>query len=742
MSLNTRRLPKPAPRTIQAELDELYQATRAQVGAEDLAHIRRVARYSRAIKERSKELLKDSRSPGSFQRGVVLHMLHVLLEFSELGHNILHGSYDHLEDCGEFHSERWKWDFVADVDEWKVMHHQNHHPFTNIVGKDHDLGYSFLRMLPGQDWWGHHAAQPLLVAGMLAFHLHYFTIYTAISAARVQSRPWLRPETFRRSAKHVRRHIASAYVREPLQARSRFLRVLAGNYAGTAMGYGFTAALLLLEHHAENVELFADPGTSETPDDYYKRQILGTTNFTSSPSLDEKLQRLLEDEVPFADRPPFEVFYGGLTTHLEHHLFPDLPCNRQRQITSQVEAICRRHDLPYNVVQFDSWVPSALRAVVKLCLPVGEREAERPWKLLTRPRLLIRRLSRGLLYREAPEPYCETLQSPFVETIVESSTPEVDGTARTICLRTPPQFAGRSWEPGAYVSVRLVVDGQPHVRQYSLTRDSSLSATMNITVKSINDGVVSPRMVALRRGDSVTLVGPPQSAGDFIFAPGTSPVLFIAGGVGITPIMSMIRRLAARAPNTDAVLLYFNRSPGSALFAAELAHLAKFTSIRMRCFYDSQPDKPGAANTATFSRDLLAAVDGLNDRQIYACGPQGLLAAVKEATRSLGVPAAKLHVESFTSQGLQRDPQGDNRYHTVSFRRSGAQIRVNENTTLLQAARRAGVVLASGCEKGLCKACLVGKIGGRTQHESAEGPTVARVTACNSLPRSDIELDL
>lgn len=730
-------VPPARERALETELDELYQATRAQIGAADLEHIRRVAAYSRRIKSRSRELLKDGRTPGSFKRGVQLYMLHVLLEFSELGHNILHGSYDHLPDCGELHSDRWTWDFVADVDEWKVMHHQNHHPFTNIVGKDHDLGYSFLRLLPGQSWWGHHAAQPLLVASLMAFHLHYFTLYTAISAARVQGRPWLRWQTFARSAQHIRRYVTREYVREPLRAGSRFLRVLAGNYAGTALGYGFTAFLLLLEHHAENVALFDDPGASESAGDYYRRQILGTTNFTPSPTLDAALQQLLEQEVPFENRPPFEIFYGGLSTHLEHHLFPDLPCNRQRQIAPQVAEICARHGLPYNVVPFDEWVPSMLRSLVVLGAPVGEREAARPWTLLERPRTLLRRLTRGLLYREAPEPYCQSLRSPFARTVVESSVPEIGGNARTLRLRVPESLRDRQWAPGAYVSVRVDVDGAPHVRQYSLTRDSSLTSTFDITVKQIPGGAVSPRMLELRAGDEVTLVGPPQSTGEFLFTPTGRPVLFLAAGVGITPIMSMIRSLADRAADTDAVLLYFNRTKRSSIFADELAHLAAQTSLSVRCFYDAQP---GEAPTR-FSAERLSDVTRLDARAIYACGPEGFLSAIRAATDELGL-AANLHVEAFTAEALKRDPAGEHRFHTVRFRRSNRAIRVNENTTLLQAAREAGVQLASGCEKGLCKACLVGKLDGRTQHEQPDGPVAIRVTACNALPRSDIELDL
>ncbi|MGH3968753.1 MAG: fatty acid desaturase, partial [Mycobacterium sp.] len=91
------------------ELQDLYRRTKAQVGDEDLAHIRNVTAYGQEINARRTELLRDG-SPKAVGRAVVLEMLYRLLQFSELGHNIVHGSYDHLPNCGEYHSERYEWD--------------------------------------------------------------------------------------------------------------------------------------------------------------------------------------------------------------------------------------------------------------------------------------------------------------------------------------------------------------------------------------------------------------------------------------------------------------------------------------------------------------------------------------------------------------------------------------------------------------------------------------------------------
>lgn len=143
-----------------------------------------------------------------------------------------------------------------------------------------------------------------------------------------------------------------------------------------------TVAVLFLEHHSPNVELFSDPGLSETEEEYFRRQILATSNFTPYAQLDNYFKTLLEEEVKFDNPPTFDVFYGGLDTHLEHHLFPDLPCNRQREIQPFVKEICLQHGLPYNVMSLEDVVPDMMVNVLKLASPVGEQERGNFFKIL------------------------------------------------------------------------------------------------------------------------------------------------------------------------------------------------------------------------------------------------------------------------------------------------------------------------------------------------------------------------
>ena len=742
MNAITRAQPKQDRQALSQELLALYESTRARMGEEDLAHIRKVAAYSKAIAARSRELIEQGGKEGALQRGVVLRMLHVLLEFSELGHNIMHGSYDHLPAAGEFHSERWVWDFVTDPREWRVMHHQNHHPYTNIVGVDHDIGYSFLRLLPGQDWFGHHVVQPAILGTLFTFHLYHFSLYTAASAAMTEGRRVLSYDTIKASLKLIGRQAWRDYLAAPLRARGRALHTLLGNYAGTVLGYDLTISILLFEHHAPNVQLFADPGPGETQDEYFRRQILATTNFTPVPELDAFFSRILEEEVDFPDRPSFDIFYGGLDTHLEHHLFPDLPCQRQREIAPQVRAICEAHGLPYNTMPLGNLVPDLLKSFARLALPVGEQEDS--GGLLRRPRQLLRRVFHGLRY-EAPTPttYLKLPRFYNVPVRVLEATPLAGGSALLLRLERPEGWEEVQWEAGAFVSLRVQVDGQSLVRQYSLLRDSRAGGTLDIVVKRVSGGRVSNQLNdSLRKGQNVVLVGVPQSDGDFIMRQLPRRPLFLAGGVGITPIISMIARLKREAPTTEATLIYCNHDAGSVLLQQELQSLARGAGLRLH-FVCSQLERPQPLfRQGRLSRELLAElVPDVAGSEVYVCAPPGFIDAAREHLLALGLPATKFHTESFTPPSLPRAKESDGRQHQIRFRRSQREVSVDGATTLLEAARQAGIEVPSGCERGLCRACVCTKLSGST-HLDAEGAASSRITVCNSLPRSDIELDL
>lgn len=735
----------PASTGLADDLAELYTRAKARVGEEDLAHIRNVTAYGRAIDARRRELLREG-GRRAIRRATALEMAYRLMQFSELGHNIVHGSYDHLPGNGEYHSDRYDWDFNVDVNHWKTMHHVGHHPNTNIVGRDHDLGYSILRGSAGQDWYGHHLGQVAMVSALAAMAPIAAPFFLSNIARRVEGHRFFSAYTLRSPARIAGRDARRRFVVEPFRSGWRPLPTLAANYLGGVTGYISVLFLVFIEHHAGELELFADPGPDETADQYYERQIRATRNFLPSPRMDDALARLLEEEVPYEKRPDLRIFYGGLDTHVEHHLFPDLPPSMQRQIAPEVRAIAAKYGLPYNETPLLETVPLIAKTLTALSAPLGERERGRPGSLVSHPTALLRRLAYGLTYKALPEsPYLDKPRFHNVPARVLAATPVADGQALSVQLARPQGWDDVHWDAGAYLSVRQKVDDDEQVRQYSLVRDSRGSDTLDFCVKRVDGGKVSARLNDhLRAGAHVTLVGVPHSSGEFAMDSPAAPSLHIAGGVGITPIISLLRRIARDAhesgTSADAVLLYVNRDDSSILFEPELRTLARESGIRLHLFTSSPSSRPDVA-TGRFSADLLRdTVPDAAERETYACAPLAVVDLARDALTELGLPAERFHTESFTAPELDR-PADDGHRYTVSFRRTGIATEVNGATTLLEAANEAGIRVPTGCERGLCRACVTPKLSGTT-HLEGDGPAQERITVCNSMACSDIELDL
>ena len=713
------------------ELQDLYIQTRAKVGDEDLAHIRNVTAYGKAIDARRLELLRSG-GPGAFRRAAVLEMLYRLLQFSELGHNILHGTYDHLDGNGEYHSGRYPWDFNVDEAQWKVMHHEGHHPNTNILGKDHDLGYSIVRGQAAQDWLGHHAIQVALLGAVFPFFAQVAPFIVANCTRLVEGRPFWSRETLRAPARIALKDTVRRLVTEPRSAGLNFLPAALANHVGGVAGYASVLFLVAIEHHAGEMEVFPDPGPDETHDQYYRRQIRGSRNFLRSATLDSKLERILQEEVPFGDRPDFRIFYGGLDTHVEHHLFPDLPPNRQREIAPRVKEIALRHGLPYHETPLGESAAELLKTVTGLSIPVGEREASRPLQLLASPAALARRLKSGVTYRSLPEaPYLDKTRWYSVPARVAATQRLAGGRARLIRLEKPRGWDDVCWEPGSFVSVQIGNGADSLIRQYSLVHDSDGSETMDICVKRVAGGRASNHLndeVAV--GSYVTLLSPPVSSGGLAMAELPSKALFVAGGVGITPIISQLRAIARSGAAKDAVLLYFNHDTQSILFDSEIRELGQMPGVTAHVFSGRRP-----------SPELIAdLVPDATGRETFVCAPAGLVDAARGHLSDLGQPAARFRTESFSPPELAR-PADDGSRYTVSFTRSHRSVEIDGSTTLLEAANRVGIRVPTGCRSGLCRACVTHKLSGTTDSE-ADGAPTGRITVCDALACSDIALDL
>lgn len=290
-----------------------------------------------------------------------------------------------------------------------------------------------------------------------------------------------------------------------------------------------------------------------------------------------------------------------------------------------------------------------------------------------------------------------------------------------------------NYQPGQYVGIGVLVDGRWRWRSYSLTSPPVRgSRTITITVKAMPEGFLSTHLVGGVAPGTIVRLAAPQ--GNFVMPdPAPASVLFITGGSGITPVMSMLRTLVRRDQITDIVHLHSAPTESDVMFGAELAQLQRrHTGYRLRL-----------RSTRTEGRlepsRVGDEVPDWRERQTWACGPEGMLAAAERAWSAAGL-AERLHLERFAVSKAAAHGQGG----TVEFARSGKTLSVDAATSLMDAGERVGVQMPFGCRMGICQSCVVGLLDGhvRDLRTGAEHEPGSRVQTCISAASGDCVLDV
>ncbi len=302
--------------------------------------------------------------------------------------------------------------------------------------------------------------------------------------------------------------------------------------------------------------------------------------------------------------------------------------------------------------------------------------------------------------------------------------------AATIVLRPGPSW--RPHVPGQYVRIGVEVDGVRHWRTYSLTSSPDRSDDcISITVKAIPDGTVSTHLV--RRARAGQIVQLDRAAGEFCL-PEAAPArtLFVVAGSGVTPVMGMLR---SRIDDLDdVVVVHGAATTDDAIFAGELRALATAGRIRL---VERFSDREGRLDVA----DLLELVPDLADRDVWACGPPGLLDALQAYWDVAGL-GHRFHAERFTSAVVHAGAGG-----TVTYARADRSVDVDGATSLLDAGEDAGVLMPSGCRMGICFGCVVPLRSGAVRDlrtgeiTRAEPGDDVTVQTCVSTAASACELD-
>lgn len=312
------------------ELESLYNETKAKVGQEDLAHIKSMIALSQALEISGRALIHTAKDPVSWLLGVLLLGHHYLIEFSELGHNILHGQFDGIEGNEEITSGRFKWDCTMDEGDWKHEHHAVHHPFTNILGKDNDFGFLVYRIHESQEWKPYHLLQVPMILTMPLVNTFFFPWFVATGRALSEKKE-INLDTYIPSIKKLSEHFFKNYLFYPMLPGASYAKVALGNFSAKFFQNLFLEMILAISHLHKDAYVFQN-NPEETKGEYYLRQVLSTINFEAPPS--------------------YEVMFGAINLHVEHHLFPDLPPNRLREIAPRVRSICEKFGVPYRTGPF------------------------------------------------------------------------------------------------------------------------------------------------------------------------------------------------------------------------------------------------------------------------------------------------------------------------------------------------------------------------------------------------------
>ena len=292
-------------------------------------------------------------------------------------------------------------------------------------------------------------------------------------------------------------------------------------------------------------------------------------------------------------------------------------------------------------------------------------------------------------------------------------------------LRDPAGAPLPPFSAGSHLRLR-VPNGDE--RKYSLCNDPAERDRYVIAVKRDTSG----------RGGSVSLVDGTRegdrlraSLPDNAFAMDerSGAAIFVAGGIGITPILAMIRALESRGAGAWK-LYYLARDRDSAPFVDELAAYGS----RVRVHYDG--------GDPARSLDLWPVFEKPGRAHVYCCGPRPLMDAVRDMTGHW--PSGSIHFESFVDGAAMTTPE--DRAFIVTLARSGGEVAVPVGVTILEALRRAGHRVPSSCEAGTCGTCKTGLLAGEPEHRDLvlmPDEQATHVMVCVSRARSGaLVLDL
>jgi linoleoyl-CoA desaturase len=382
------------------EFDAIRDRVTAELGDRDRRYIESMIEMQRRLAVLGRILLLASRNRGAWTAGTAALSAAKILENMEIGHNVMHGQWDWMNDP-RIHSSTWDWDTASTAEAWKHSHNYVHHTYTNIRGKDKDLGYEIMRIDPHQKWHPVYLLQPLYNVLLMAFFewgVAFHDLDLDAVRAGEKSHKQVLEEVVGISGK-MRTQVVKDYIAWPLvsamaaaavdavvetrrrrkQPRgilgrmkrrkrpSRFAPVVEAALGSGAKTFRQTVKADATANIVRNVWSYAIIFCGHFPDQTY--------TFSPKEVEDESRGgwyiRQLTGSANIDGGPLFHIASGNLSYQVEHHLFPDMPSSRYAEIAPQVKDVCERYGLPYNSGPFMQQLGMVQRTILRLALPGG-----------------------------------------------------------------------------------------------------------------------------------------------------------------------------------------------------------------------------------------------------------------------------------------------------------------------------------------------------------------------------------
>jgi len=350
----TQSHPKLTPSEIETfgrELDAIRQRAIDDLGERDRTHIDRIIQIASTSEVAGRLLLHFGIDPISFALGTGALTLAKILENMEIGHNVMHGQYDWTRDP-ELDSHRYEWDSVSPAAGWRHSHNFEHHTFTNVLGKDRDVGYNLVRVSAEQRWNPAYLVQPIS-ALWLALTFQWGVALHDLKLEELKTGQSTPAEVLERAKPFLRKaawQVAKDYAFYPALAGLNAPRVLLGNLIANAGRNVWAFAVIFCGHFPDGAEVFDEKSIEgESRGQWYLRQISGSANIEGGRWM--------------------HILTGHLSHQIEHHLFPAVPAWRYPAMAVEVRALCERYGLPYNTGSFGAQLESVARKLLRHALP-------------------------------------------------------------------------------------------------------------------------------------------------------------------------------------------------------------------------------------------------------------------------------------------------------------------------------------------------------------------------------------